>query len=264
MRSCGCHPTGRVWRPSVLDGDRDLWVIGLDGSSVQKLTSGPPGTGCRSGRRRVGDLLHHCRSATSTAFRPTAPPARKRFSSSPSRIGCIRCRSHRMGNACSCSGTSCPNSKTFACSSSGATPQLTPLIGQSGTEGDGQLSPDGQWIVYQSAESTGGGATARSWSGHSPTLTRTAGSFRRALAASRSGRTTVARSSIAPRTARVMSVSDQSHAEPAFFRPRPARSCHQPGEHASRLGQGPPMTCLRTAGVFSSSRHRSSTSGPST
>ena len=47
---------------------------------------------------------------------------------------------------------------TFGCSSSGATPQLKPLaVGQSGSEGDGRLSPDGKWIVYRSAESTGGG-----------------------------------------------------------------------------------------------------------
>jgi Tol biopolymer transport system component len=38
----------------------------------------------------------------------------------------------------------------------GATPTLTPLIEQSGTEGSGRISPDGKWIVYQSAESTGG------------------------------------------------------------------------------------------------------------
>jgi Tol biopolymer transport system component len=38
----------------------------------------------------------------------------------------------------------------------GATPKLTPLIGQSGTETSGRISGDGKWIVYQSAESTGG------------------------------------------------------------------------------------------------------------
>jgi Tol biopolymer transport system component len=38
----------------------------------------------------------------------------------------------------------------------GATPKLTPLIEQSGAEGSGRLSRNGKWIVYQSAESTGG------------------------------------------------------------------------------------------------------------
>jgi hypothetical protein len=39
----------------------------------------------------------------------------------------------------------------------GATPQLKPLIGQSGTESDARLSPDGKWVVYRSAQSTGDG-----------------------------------------------------------------------------------------------------------
>jgi len=38
-----------------------------------------------------------------------------------------------------------------------ATPKLTPLIGQSGSERGGRISPDGKWIVYESAESTSGG-----------------------------------------------------------------------------------------------------------
>jgi Tol biopolymer transport system component len=38
----------------------------------------------------------------------------------------------------------------------GATPKLTPLIGQSGTETSGRISRDGKWIVYQETESTGG------------------------------------------------------------------------------------------------------------
>ena len=50
-----------------------------------------------------------------------------------------------------------PNRQDLRLLQLGATPQLKPLIGQSGTEGDARLSPDGKWIVYRSAESTGGG-----------------------------------------------------------------------------------------------------------
>ena len=38
----------------------------------------------------------------------------------------------------------------------GPPPALTLLIGDSHTEKDGQLSPDGRWVAYQSDESTGG------------------------------------------------------------------------------------------------------------
>ena len=62
-----------------------------------------------------------------------------------------------MANTCSRTWDILPKRIDLRLLELGATPQLTPLIGQSGTERDGRLSPDGKWLVYQSAESTGGG-----------------------------------------------------------------------------------------------------------
>ena len=70
----------------------------------------------------------------------------------------------------------------------GPPPALTLLMGDSRTERNGQLSPDGRWIAYQSDESTGGCDRTD----HRPPVSRRSRSTSRHLGGSRTAADLVA------------------------------------------------------------------------
>ncbi len=137
--------------------DRDLWVIGLDGSSKQKLTTGtardampvwsPDGSEIffTTAERIINRVPADGSTGPQTIFRQPKPDRLHPLSITPD------------GKYLLMTWDILPKRQDLRLLELGATPQLTPLIGQSGTESSGRISPDGKWIVYQSAESTGGG-----------------------------------------------------------------------------------------------------------
>jgi eukaryotic-like serine/threonine-protein kinase len=150
-------PDGTRVATKVLDADRDLWVIGLDGSFVHKLSAGPANDAMpvwspdgsqiffTTAERNINRIPADGSTGPQTIFRLPKPDRLHPLSITPD------------GKFLLTQWDILPKQVDLRLLELGATPQLKPLIGQSGTERDAQLSRDGKWIVYQSAESTGGG-----------------------------------------------------------------------------------------------------------
>jgi len=151
-------PDGTRVAASLGGADRDLWVIALDGSSKQRLTTGAPRDtmpvwspdGSEIFFTTADRIINRVPADGSTApqaiFPQPAPARLHPLSITPDRKYLLTI------------WDILPKQQGLRLLELGATPpRLTSLIEQSGTEGSGQLSPDGKWIVYQSAESTGGG-----------------------------------------------------------------------------------------------------------
>ena len=145
-------PDGTRVATCVMDADRDLWVIGLDGSSVLKLTAGaasdvmpvwsPDGSEIffTTAERNINRIPADGSTGPQTIFRQPKPDRLHPLSITPDRKYLLT------------QWDILPKRIDLRLLELGATPQLKPLIGQSGTERDAQLSRDGKWIVYQSAE----------------------------------------------------------------------------------------------------------------
>jgi eukaryotic-like serine/threonine-protein kinase len=149
-------PDGMRVAVSLLEDDRDLWVIALDGSAMHKVTSGPAPDGMpvwsRDGReiffttaqRIINRVPSDGATAPQTIF--TQPKPDRLF---PLSIAFD-------GKQLLMQSDLLPKYVDLRVLTLGSTPQLTPLAGGTGVENGGQLSPDGKWVVYQSSESTGG------------------------------------------------------------------------------------------------------------
>jgi eukaryotic-like serine/threonine-protein kinase len=145
-------PDGTRVAAYLLDGDRDLWVISLDGSFVQNLTSGaardtmpvwsPDGHTIyfTTAERNINRVPADGSTAPQTLFRQPSPdrlhatsitPDGKRLLTHWDVTPEIQIRELELGPA----------------------PHLTTLIADPGSQSDGQLSHDGRWLVYQSAAS---------------------------------------------------------------------------------------------------------------
>jgi Tol biopolymer transport system component len=149
-------PDGTRVATPVMDADRDLWVIGLDGSFALKL----PGDSARDGMpvwspdgsqiffttadRNINRIPADGSTGPQTIFRQPKPDRLHPLAMTPD------------GKYLLMTWDILPKRMEVRLLALGDAPQLTPLIGQSGTEGDAQLSRDGKWVVYRSAESTGG------------------------------------------------------------------------------------------------------------
>jgi Tol biopolymer transport system component len=149
-------PDGTRVATSIADADRDLWVLGLDGKLVQRLTSGPAREAMpvwshdsseiffTSGERniyripadrsRLPELIYRLLKAPDRIHPLSLTPDGKRLLTHwDIQPDGIDLRIVQLG----------PNT-------------VHKVIGDSLSEADGQLSPDGKWLVYQSGESIGG------------------------------------------------------------------------------------------------------------
>jgi hypothetical protein len=145
-------PDGTRVAAGVHDGD--LWVVPLDGSSAQRLTSGQGGAmpvWSRDGKdiffTRSARIIHRVPADAS------APPTTIYQMPKPARLHPLSV--FPDGNLLMTWDTM-PERADLRVLELGANPQLKPLPLGEGTEHNGQVSPNGRWIVYQSQESTGG------------------------------------------------------------------------------------------------------------
>jgi serine/threonine-protein kinase len=149
-------PDGTRVATNIADADRDLWVLGLDGKLVQRLTSGPARDAMpvwshdssqiffTSGERNIyrvpadrsrpPELIHGLLKAPDRIHPLSLTPDGKRLLTHwDIQPDGVDLRVVELG----------PNT-------------VHKLIGDSLSEADGQLSPDGKWLAYQSGESIGG------------------------------------------------------------------------------------------------------------
>jgi serine/threonine-protein kinase len=142
--------------------DGNLWVVPLDGSSLQKLSDG----GGMPVWSRDGKEIFFTRSARDINRVPSdasAPPRIIYQLPNPAPTpGAARIppRLHPLsvtpdGNLLM-QWDIMPERKDLRVLELGANPQLKPLVDDAGTAHGGQVSPNGRWLVYQSEESTGG------------------------------------------------------------------------------------------------------------
>jgi serine/threonine protein kinase/Tol biopolymer transport system component len=151
-------PDGTRVVVSQLDGDRDLWVIDLDGSSRLRVTSGAAVDGmpvwAPDGRtiyfttavRKINRVPADGSAPAQTIFRQ--PPPDRLFATSVTPDG-KRLLTHWD------TAPVAPRLELRALEL-GPTPHLTPLFSESGTQADGQLSRDGRWLVYSASEAAWG------------------------------------------------------------------------------------------------------------
>jgi Tol biopolymer transport system component len=138
------------------DGDRDVWNYALDGSQRVRLFSGPERDAMpvwspdgsqiyfTIGERNIYRAPADGSSAPTLIFRQ-APP---------SRLHPLAITSD--GKRLLTHWDELPGLIDLRVLELGPTPTLTRLVGDSSTERDGRLSPDGRWLVYQSEESSEG------------------------------------------------------------------------------------------------------------
>ena len=142
-----------------MDDDCDLWAVPLDGSSEQKLTSGPGCEGMPVWSRDGKEIFFT--TATRIISRvpadASAPP--KPFHELPKQ-GPIPPRLHSLqairDGKLLMQWDIMPERMELRMLELEGNKRLYPLLGDSGTEQGGQVSPNGLWLVYQSAETTGG------------------------------------------------------------------------------------------------------------
>jgi Tol biopolymer transport system component len=138
------------------DGDRDIWVYTRDGSLEQRLTSGPERDAMpvwspdgaqiffTSGERTIYRIPADGAKGPTAVYQLTPPGRVHATSITPD------------GKRLLTQWDLLPKSVDMRVLELAPTPTLTRLPGQSGTERDARLSPNGRWIVYQTAESTEG------------------------------------------------------------------------------------------------------------
>jgi Tol biopolymer transport system component len=147
-------PDGTRVAAYALDGDRDLWVIGLDGSSGPKLASGgmpvwsPDARAIyfTTGQRNIYRVPADGSTAPQTIFR--LPPPDRLFATSITRDG-KRLLTHWDLSPIT------PRVE-LRMLELGPAPELTRVVAESGVQSDGQLSHDGRWVAYSAAETLAG------------------------------------------------------------------------------------------------------------
>jgi serine/threonine-protein kinase len=138
----------------LLDDDRDLWLIGLDGSLPQKLTSGaardvmpvwsPDGHQIYfTAERHINRVPADGSTVPQPIYRQPPPDRLAPTSITPD------------GKHLLTHWDVWPK-REIRVLALGPVPRLTTLVAESGSQSDGQLSHDGRWLVYQSAAGMAG------------------------------------------------------------------------------------------------------------
>ena len=150
-------PDGTRVATPVMDADRDLWVIGLDGSFALKLPGGPARDAMpvwspdgseiffTTADRNINRIPADGSTGPQTILRQPKPDRLHPLSITPD------------GKYLLTTWDILPKRMELRLLELGATPQLKPLIGQSGTESDGPVVARREMGRLSSAESTGGG-----------------------------------------------------------------------------------------------------------
>jgi serine/threonine-protein kinase len=149
-------PDGTRVAASVVEDDNDIWVLALDGSLVQRLSSGPTRDAMpvwspdgeriyfTTAERRIHRVAAD-RSVAPVEFFAVPRPERLHATSiTPD------------GSRLVMHWDVLPKSIDVRVLELTTPPTLTRLLSESGTERDGQVSPDGRWIAFQSAASLPG------------------------------------------------------------------------------------------------------------
>jgi Tol biopolymer transport system component len=149
-------PDGTRVATYLPDGDRDIWVFGLARPTVDRLTFGPARDtmpvwspdGSRifftTGENKVRSIAADRSADVVPIFNGPRGERIHPLSMSPD------------GTQLVVQWDQMPTRIDQRVLRLGPTPQLSPLIGESGTERDGRLSPDGRWLAFQSDESSQG------------------------------------------------------------------------------------------------------------
>ena len=148
-------PDGTRVATNIGDADRDLWVLGVDGKLVQRLTLGPAPDAMPVWSRDSSEIFYT--SAQRSIYR--IPADRSRL---PELILQLKAPERIHGLSLTPDGKRLlthwdiqPEGIDLRVVELGPK-TVTKLIGDSLSENDGQLSPDGKWLAYQSGESIGG------------------------------------------------------------------------------------------------------------
>ncbi len=146
-------PDGTRVAANVFDADRDLWVFGLDGSFVQKLSSGPDRDAMPVWSRDGREIFFTTgeRNLNRVPADGSKPPVRFLSLERPDRIHGLAITPN--GKQLLAAQDRMPERIDLRMIELGSTTTVTPLIADSGFDHDGQLSFDGRWIVYGAAES---------------------------------------------------------------------------------------------------------------
>jgi WD40-like Beta Propeller Repeat len=145
-------PDGTRLAATTLDGNRDLLVLGLDGSVEAKLSGGmpvwsPDGRTIYSttGQRNINRVPADGSTPPQTIFQQPRPD--RLFATSITRDG------KRLLTHWDLSPVT-PRIE-LRMLELGPAPKLTAVIAESGVQSDGQLSHDGRWLAYAAAETLG-------------------------------------------------------------------------------------------------------------
>jgi Tol biopolymer transport system component len=149
-------PDGRRVAICEPDGERDLWLYALDGSLRLKLSLGPERDTMpvwstdgsliflTIGERNIYRVPADGSTAPTLIFQQAPPSRLHPLAITPD------------GKRLLTQWDELPKLIDLRVLEFGVTPTLTPLVGDTSTERDGRLSPDGRWLVYQSEESSEG------------------------------------------------------------------------------------------------------------
>ena len=149
-------PDGTRVAAFVAEGDGDLWVFALDGSLAQRLSSGP----ARDTMPVWSPDGHQIYFTTAerrihrVATDRSVPPVEFFRVPRPERLHATSINPD--GTRLFMHWDLLPKSIDIRVLELTSPPSLTPLLGESGTERDGHISPDGRWIAFQSAASLPG------------------------------------------------------------------------------------------------------------
>jgi serine/threonine protein kinase/Tol biopolymer transport system component len=150
-------PDGTRVATNIADADRDLWVLGLDGKLVQRLTSGPARDAMPVWSHDSSEIFFT--SGERNIYR--IPADRSRLPELVHRLLKAPDRFHPLsltpdGKRLLTHWDIQPDGIDLRIVELGPKPTVHKLIGDSLSEADGQLSPDRKWLAYQSGESVGG------------------------------------------------------------------------------------------------------------
>jgi serine/threonine protein kinase len=148
-------PDGTRVAANVFDADRDMWVFGLDGSFVQRLSSGPDRDAMPVWSRDGREIFFTTgeRNINQVPADRSTPPVKVFGIKSPDRIHPLAITPN--GKRLLAAQDRMPERMDLRVIELGSTSTVPPLIADSHFDRDGDLSPDGRWIVYASADATG-------------------------------------------------------------------------------------------------------------